>query len=87
MIPLTFRRLEVFLAVVDAGSFVGAADKLNISHPSVSNHIRALEDMMRCELFQRRRQVKIQPRQIHRTALDIVHMQLLVQAEDGYGRR
>jgi Transcriptional regulator len=55
MIPLTFRRLEVFLAVVDAGSFVGAADKLNISHPSVSNHIRALEDMMRCELFQRRR--------------------------------
>ncbi|WP_372604066.1 LysR family transcriptional regulator, partial [Actibacterium sp.] len=46
MIPLTFRRLEVFIAVVDAGSFVGAADKLGISHPSVSNHVRALEDMM-----------------------------------------
>ena len=55
MIPLTFRRLEVFLAVVDTGSFVGAANSLGISHPSVSNHIRALEDMMRCELFQRRR--------------------------------
>lgn len=55
MVPLTFRRLEVFIAVVDAGSFVGAADKLGISHPSVSNHIRALERQMRCELFARRR--------------------------------
>lgn len=55
MVPMTFRRLEVFITVVDAGSFVGAAEKLGISHPSVSNHVRALEDQMRCELFTRRR--------------------------------
>lgn len=55
MFPSTFRRLEVFVAVVDAGSFVAAADQLGISHPSVSNHIRALERHVRCELFHRRR--------------------------------
>ncbi len=55
VVPMTFRRLEVFVAVVDAGSFVAAANVLGISHPSISNHIRALEDQMRCELFTRRR--------------------------------
>lgn len=55
VVPVTFRRLEVFITVVDAGSFVGAADRLGISHPSVSNHVRALEEQMRCELFTRRR--------------------------------
>ncbi len=55
MFPSTFRRLEVFIAVVDAGSFVGAAERLGIAHPSVSNHIQALERQVRCELFTRRR--------------------------------
>ncbi len=55
MFPSTFRRLEVFVAVVDAGSFVAAAERLGISHPSVSNHIQALERQIRCELFLRRR--------------------------------
>lgn len=53
--PSTFRRLEVFIAVVDAGTFVAAAEALGISHPSVSNHIQALERQIGCQLFQRRR--------------------------------
>jgi DNA-binding transcriptional LysR family regulator len=55
MFPSTFRRLEVFVAVVEAGSFVAGAVRLGISHPSISNHIKSLEQHIGCELFARRR--------------------------------
>jgi len=55
MFPATFRRLEVFAAVVDAGSVRGAADRLGISQPSVSGHIQALELQLGQRLFDRRR--------------------------------
>jgi DNA-binding transcriptional LysR family regulator len=55
MFPSTFRRLEVFITAVEAGSFVAAAERLGISHPSVSNHIAALERQVRARLFVRRR--------------------------------
>ncbi len=40
---VTLRRLEVFVAVTDTGSFSRAANRLNIAQPSVSAHIRGLE--------------------------------------------
>ena len=55
MFPSTFRRLEVFLAVVESGSFIAGAERLGISHPSVSNHIKALERQVGCTLFLRRK--------------------------------
>jgi len=55
MFPSTFRRLEVFLAVVESGSLLAAAERLGISHPSVSNHMKALESQVGCELFLRRK--------------------------------
>jgi len=55
MFPSTFRGLEVFVAVVEAGSFVAGAEALGISHPSISNHIKSLERHVGCELFTRRR--------------------------------
>ncbi len=55
MFPSTFRRLEVFLTVVDAGSMHGAAEVLSISQPSVSDHIQALEAQLGQRLFERRR--------------------------------
>ena len=55
MLPSTFRQIEVFLAVVEAGSFAGAAAKLSITSASVSNHIKALERQMGQELFVRQR--------------------------------
>ena len=84
MVPLTFRRLEVFIEVVDAGSFVAAADKLNISHPSVSNHVRALEDQLRCELFLRRRgtvsTLTEQGRRLYERGQELLHQaELLAQ--------
>jgi DNA-binding transcriptional LysR family regulator len=36
-------QLEVLVAVVECGGFSGAAKKLYMSQPSVSNHIRNLE--------------------------------------------
>jgi DNA-binding transcriptional LysR family regulator len=55
MFPSTFRQLEVFIAVADAGSFAAGAQQLGISQPSVSDHIGALERQMACKLFRRRR--------------------------------
>ncbi len=55
MIPFTFRQIEVFLAVCSAGNFRGAADRLQISQPAVSNQIKALETQLGTELFLRRR--------------------------------
>lgn len=52
---VTLRRLEVFVAVTDMGSFSRAADRLNIAQPSVSAHIRGLEREVGGAVFERRR--------------------------------
>lgn len=49
------RRLEVFAAAAEAGSFAAAADRLGIQQPSVSAHVRALEAEFGQPLFERRR--------------------------------
>lgn len=55
MFNVSFRRLQVFLAVVQQGSFAGAAKQLNIAQPSVSTHIRALEQEAGGLVFKRQR--------------------------------
>lgn len=52
---VTLRRLEVFVAVADTGSFARAANRLNIAQPSVSAHIRGLEREVGGVVFARRR--------------------------------
>jgi LysR family transcriptional regulator, low CO2-responsive transcriptional regulator len=51
MVSLT--QLEVLIAVVEAEGFSGAAKKLYMSQPSVSNHIRNLESSLGVQLVQR----------------------------------
>ena len=51
----SLRRLEVFVAAVEAGSFQAAAERLGISQASVSKQIRALEEQMGKPLFARKR--------------------------------
>jgi len=51
MIDLT--RLQVFLSVAENLSFSEAAHKLHISQPTVSHHIKALEQALGVELFDR----------------------------------
>jgi DNA-binding transcriptional LysR family regulator len=38
---LTFRQLEIFVQVVECGSFRSAAEQLDIEQVSVSTHVRA----------------------------------------------
>ncbi len=46
--------LQTFLAVVDAGSYSAAAERLHMSQPAVSQHIRALETQLeQVRLFRR----------------------------------
>lgn len=45
--------MTVFVAIVDAGSFVGAADALGMSKAAVSRHIVALESRLGVRLLQR----------------------------------
>lgn len=45
--------MRTFAAVVDAGSFVGAAEALDMSKPAVSRHVTDLEARMGVRLLQR----------------------------------
>lgn len=46
-------RLRSFAAVVKYGSFTKAAEQLYLSQPTVSTHIRALEEQLGCQLIMR----------------------------------
>ena len=54
MLPVTIRRLQVFLAVIDNKGFSAAAAALGISQPSVSVHVRTLEEQVGSPLFLRK---------------------------------
>lgn len=44
---------RTFLAVVDAGNFVAAAERLHVTQSTVSARIQTLEQLLRCTLFVR----------------------------------
>jgi DNA-binding transcriptional LysR family regulator len=50
---MNLRQLECFVAAVDEGSFTRAARRLGIAQPSLSGHIRALEDEVGGQLLAR----------------------------------
>jgi DNA-binding transcriptional LysR family regulator len=52
---MELRHLETLLAVSDAGSFTGAADRLHTVQSNVSDQIRQLEDELGVTLFNRGR--------------------------------
>ena len=49
--------LQAFHAVARAGGFTAAARRLNVGQPTVSTHVRSLEDRFGVELFHRRGRV------------------------------
>ena len=49
----TLRQIEVFNAVMETGSVIGAAKVLNVSQPVVSRVLRHLEDQAKIRLFER----------------------------------
>src|SRR3982750_3366715 len=50
---MNFRQLSCFVAVVDEGSFTRAARAIGIAQPSLSQHIRALEEELDGRLLER----------------------------------
>jgi DNA-binding transcriptional LysR family regulator len=50
---MDFHRLEVFVKVAELGSFSRAAEALLLTQPTVSEHIRALEDTLGVHLLDR----------------------------------
>ncbi|ACU74803.1 transcriptional regulator, LysR family [Catenulispora acidiphila DSM 44928] len=53
MTQLNLHRLSIFLTVVETGGFSAAAQKLYMSQPSVSNHVRNLEQSLQTTLIDR----------------------------------
>ena len=53
MLNVSSRRLEVFIAIAESGSFAGAARRLGIAQPSVSAHVQSLEKETGARLFER----------------------------------
>ncbi len=52
---VTIRQIRYFAAVADAGSFRRAADRLDITQPTLTAQISALEDALEAQLFERTR--------------------------------
>ncbi len=52
---ITFAQMRTFACAAKTSSFASAAELLDISQPSVSEQIKALEDRIGCRLFRRRR--------------------------------
>lgn len=50
---LHLKAIEYFIAIVDSGSFTAAAERLYISQPALSQHIKKLESKLGAELFDR----------------------------------
>ena len=53
-VRFTFRQLEYFVAVGNAGSIVAASERINVSPPSISTAVSQLETEFGIELFVRR---------------------------------
>lgn len=49
---ITFKQLQIFKSIADTGSFTAAAQELYIAQPSVSTHMKNLEDAIGTPLFE-----------------------------------
>jgi DNA-binding transcriptional LysR family regulator len=50
---MDLRRLEIFVRVAELGSFSRAAEALHLTQPTVSEHVRALEEVLGVQLLDR----------------------------------
>lgn len=72
---MNLHQLRVFCAIVDKGSFRGAAESLFLSQPSISQHIASLEKHYGVHFFERaRRKVTLTPegRALYTLASDLL---------------
>ncbi len=77
---------KTYLAVVDTGSFVAAAERLHVTQSTVSSRIKSLEDMIGQPLFERSKAgASLTPagHQFHKHALALVRVWEHAQLEVG----
>lgn len=60
---MEFKQLEAFVAVVDYGSFSEAARRLYLTQPTISAHIRSLEEELHSRLILRTTKKPQSPRE------------------------
>lgn len=75
---MEIRQLKTLIAVVETGSFTKAADKLFVSQPTISAHIRVLEEELKVQLFVRStKSIEISERglELYETAKNIVSLE------------
>ncbi len=89
--PMDIEQARTFLAVVEAGSFVGAAERVFVTQSTVSMRIKALEEQLGKVLFQRSKSgATLTPAgaQFHKHALSMVRIwqqaRLEVSLPEGY---
>ena len=56
---MTLRQLEIFVTIVETGSFTRAAEKLRVAQPSISQQIRQMEEELGEQLLFRMRNRKM----------------------------
>jgi DNA-binding transcriptional LysR family regulator len=74
---MDLHRLEIFVRVAEFKSFTLAAAALHLSQPTVSEHIRSLEEMAGAKLLDRLgRELRLTPAGeiLHRYALKLLHL-------------
>lgn len=85
MLDINLKQLETFVTVAELNHFTRAADQLFLTQPTVSAHIRGLEEALGVTLFDRgsKRSVTLNPEaeHIYRCAKDIL---LLCQELEGH---
>ena len=74
---MDFKQLEAFAAVVDYGSFSEAARRLYLTQPTISAHIRALENELKVKLIIRTTKkltITTKGYQLYDSAVRILHI-------------
>lgn len=74
---MDFKQLEAFTAVVDYGSFSEAARRLYLTQPTISAHIRALENELKVKLIIRTTKkltITTKGYQLYDSAVRILHI-------------
>ncbi|WP_158589181.1 selenium metabolism-associated LysR family transcriptional regulator [Atopobacter sp. AH10] len=74
---MDLRQIETFIAIVETGSFSAAAYALSITQPTVSTHIKQLEDELGVQLINRttkRLSITVEGHEFYRYAVSIARM-------------
>ena len=77
---INFKQLRCFHAVATEGSFTSAAKALGVGQPSITTHVKALEDYYGVELFSRHGH-HVEPTELGRSLLGVTQRIFSLETE------